>query len=97
MDRSRNKDARSGNRTQDLFHQGCALTDCAILVPCFLDNLLYMMLVLLTKLLLTLARDQCVDSAKHIRPWSVPKKKTLLLSYRIKAFDLWRHKVHCHV
>ena len=30
-ERSRNKDARSGNQTQDLLHQGRALTDCAIL------------------------------------------------------------------
>ena len=31
--RSRNKDVRSGNRTQDLLHEGRALTDCAILAP----------------------------------------------------------------
>ena len=30
-ERSRNKDVRSGNRTQDLLHEGRALTDCAIL------------------------------------------------------------------
>ena len=32
-ERSRNKDVRSGNRTQDLLHEGRALTDCAILAP----------------------------------------------------------------
>ena len=32
-ERSRNKDVRSGNRTQDLLHQGRALTDCAICAP----------------------------------------------------------------
>ena len=32
-ERSQNKDVRSGNRTQDLLHQGRALTDCAILAP----------------------------------------------------------------
>lgn len=31
--RSQNQDARSGNRTQDLLHQGRTLTDCAILAP----------------------------------------------------------------
>ena len=30
-ERSRNKEGRSGNRTQDLLHEGRALTDCAIL------------------------------------------------------------------
>ena len=31
MERSRNKDARSGDRTRDLMHQGRALTNCATL------------------------------------------------------------------
>ena len=34
-ERGRNKDMRSGNRTQDLLHQGRALTDSAILVPAY--------------------------------------------------------------
>ena len=32
-ERSRNKDVRSGNQTQDFLHQGRTLTDCAILAP----------------------------------------------------------------
>ena len=32
-ERSRNKYARSGDRTRDLLHDGRALTDCAILAP----------------------------------------------------------------
>ena len=32
-ERSCNKDVRSGNRTQNLLHEGRALTDCAILAP----------------------------------------------------------------
>ena len=32
-ERSRNKDVRSGNQTQDLLHQGREPTDCAILAP----------------------------------------------------------------
>lgn len=33
-----------------------------------------------------------MDQAERIRSWSMPKKTTLLLSYRIKAFYLWGHQ-----
>ena len=44
-ERSRNKDVRSGNRTQDLLHEGRALTDCAILAPSNLTAIIIIIII----------------------------------------------------
>ena len=38
-------------------------------------------------------RYQRVEKVGHLWSWPMPAEKTLLLSYRNKADDIWRHKV----